>query len=288
MVVVHMITVPPCSQLYFLDSLMMALSSSLFLFARKCVPSCTKAHRSGLPVKGHEAGHPLDISDLLRVIVQIYTTASLVPQPLISSRPPSGRLFGKAARGKSWDCTAVVQRPPGFAYSVPIFCSLITAKAPHLSKGVCTGSNPPQGIVRLPSSFFPLCRHVFFQKCTSFYWTEEQYLSLAELERALVPAHLQQLCDSLLIGRQAHDLLHYVPHKFDALAEPLHVSTHVDVEVCACLCQLQSHFCFQDLQLRYWHPLLFPGGEKELPETKLSWCSVQPSWAIHSSFALKE
>ena len=90
----------------------------------------------------------------------------------------------------------------------------------------------------------------------------EKYLALAELECPLVPAHLQQLCDPLLIGGQAHDLLHNVPHKFDALAEPLHASTsHCEMQdVCLCL---------RALQLRSWQALFHPWGWIEAPKPSL-------------------
>ena len=81
-----------------------------------------------------------------------------------------------------------------------------------------------------------------------------QYLSLAELECPLVPAHLQQLCDPLLIGCQPHDLLHYVPHKLDALAEPLQMGNIYD------MISSHTYACFQRSSSRLSRCSLNGGG----------------------------
>lgn len=47
------------------------------------------------------------------------------------------------------------------------------------------------------------------------------HLLLGDLERALVPANLQQLHDTLLIGREAGHLAHELPDELGALAQPL-------------------------------------------------------------------
>ena len=48
--------------------------------------------------------------------------------------------------------------------------------------------------------------------------SHNSYLPLAELERSLIPANLQQLCGTPLIGCKSSDFLDNFSYKSDALA----------------------------------------------------------------------